>query len=76
MMQRNAALKILNPLLGILLVNQLLTGFFADRLSPQAFEILHEGGGIALAVTVLLHVALNWNWVKASYFRRTSGDRP
>ncbi len=68
-MKRNTALKILNPILGVLALNQILTGFLGDHLSHEAFEILHEGGGIAFGVVALLHVILNWNWVKANFRR-------
>lgn len=66
-MKRNAMLKILNPLLGILFVNQMLTGIFNEALPHEAFEIMHEGCGFVLAVVALLHVILNWNWVKANF---------
>ena len=49
-----------------------LTGFFADKLfgqSPEAFEILHEGGGFCLVALTVLHLVLNWNWIKAAYLR-------
>ncbi len=49
-MKRNAMLKIINPLIGILFLNQLLTGVFSDMLPPKAFEILHEGGGLLLTL--------------------------
>jgi len=68
-MKRNAMLKILNPILGILFLNQILSGFFHDALPHEAFEILHEGGGIAFTAAVVLHVILNWNWVKATFFK-------
>jgi hypothetical protein len=48
------------------------SGFFSGALPHEAFEILHEGGGIALAILVLLHLILNWNWVKATYFKRAA----
>jgi len=71
-MKRNTVLKILNPILGILVVNQILTGIFADSLPGNTFEILHQGGGIVFSVLVVLHVILNWNWVKANFFKRSS----
>lgn len=73
-MTKNAALKILNPILGLLILNQALTGIFADEITsrnPRAFEILHEGGGYCLIGLVVLHLVLNWNWVKATYFRNS-----
>lgn len=72
-MTKNAALKILNPILGLLVINQALTGIFADRvlaISPDAFGILHEGGGYCLVTLSILHVVLNWNWFKANFFRK------
>lgn len=72
-MTKNSVLKIINPILGILLVNQALTGIFADKIfarSPEAFEVLHEGGGYLFAALCVLHVILNWAWVKANFFRK------
>lgn len=69
-MKRNTILKVLNPVLGVLLVNQIATGFFREALSREAFELLHEGGGVLLAVAAALHLILNWNWVQASFFRK------
>ena len=72
-MTKNTMLKILNPLLGLLVVNQIATGLLADELfkvSPNAFEMLHETGGILLAVLTVAHLILNWNWIKATYFKK------
>ena len=72
-MNKVAALKILNPLLAVFFLNQALTGIFADEIfarSPKAFAILHQGGGYCLIALVVLHIYLNWNWVKATFFRK------
>ncbi|MDD5458671.1 MAG: hypothetical protein PHF37_04700 [Phycisphaerae bacterium] len=69
-MAKNTALKILNPLLGLVLVSQAVTGLFGAKIGPEAFEVLHKDSGIVLAALVALHVALNFNWVKGSYFRK------
>lgn len=68
-MKRNTALKILNPVLGIFLVNQIITGLLRMKLSHETFEILHEKAGLVLAGLVVLHLILNFNWIKASYFK-------
>ena len=70
-MKRNTMLKILNPILGVLLVNQILTGVFHAGLPHEAFEIMHEISGFILASAVVLHVILNWSWVKANFFKST-----
>lgn len=71
-MKRNTMLKILNPVLGVLLANQILTGVFRGALPREAFEVMHEGGGYVFAAAAVLHVILNWNWVKANFFRGRS----
>ena len=77
-MKRNAMLKILNPIIGVLFLNVILTGVFHEYIQSKAykaFEIMHEGGGMAFAVAAILHLVLNWNWVKASFFKRDAATR-
>ena len=69
-MKRNTMLKILNPILGVLIINQILSGVFGRSLSREAFEILHKDGGFLLAAVAAIHLILNWNWVKANFFKR------
>ena len=69
-MTRNTALKILNPILGLLALNQITTGLLRELLPPDVFLIIHKGGGITFAVAASLHVILNGNWIKANFFRR------
>ena len=72
-MNRITLLKLTNPLLALLVLNQALTAIFADelfKLSPNAFGILHEGGGSLLVALVVVHLVLTWNWVKASYLKK------
>ncbi len=71
-MKRNTLLKVINPLLAALLAIQVLTGVFADALPREVFEIFHEGTGFALAGVGILHIILNWNWIKANYFGRSA----
>lgn len=74
-MKRNTMLKILNPILGILMASQMLTGIFGSSLSSEAFEIMHKDGGFLLAGVAGLHLILNWSWVKTNFFKRTSAVR-
>ena len=67
-MKRNRLLKVLNPVLAILFVNQILTGMFADALPREGFEILHKGGGFLFALVGIIHVVLNWGWIQMNYF--------
>ena len=71
-MKRNTVLKVLNPIIGIMLLSQILTGAFGLQLPHWAFENFHRHSGYVLGIAILLHVILNWNWIKASYFRKSS----
>lgn len=69
-MNKTKALKLLNPMLGVLVLNQALVGLLHDALPQGAFEVMHEGGGVLLVLGVLLHLMLNWNWVRANFFKK------
>jgi hypothetical protein len=77
MMKKNTANKILNPILLIFAINQVVTATIYDVpehagstpiISDETFEFLHEGGGYVLVGLIVLHVILNFNWVRESYF--------
>ena len=70
-MKRNDALKIVNPVLGLLVLSQFVTGVSADAIGKEAFAILHQGAAFVLVSVALLHVILNWNWIKANFLGRT-----
>ena len=74
-MKRNDMLKIVNPVLAVLLINQLFTALLHDLLPKEVFEVLHGGGGITLAVVATIHIILNWNWVKANFLKKHQGDK-
>ncbi len=75
-MKRTTLLKILNPFLGLLLINQAATGIFHKVLSHELFEIFHAGCGLVLFVIGILHLILNWNWVKANFFINAQTKKP
>lgn len=75
-MKRNDMLKIVNPVLAVLLLNQILTALLHDFIPKEAFEIMHEGGGVTLAIVAAIHLVLNWGWVKTTFFNpRPSGKQ-
>ncbi len=65
-MRKNTALKILNPILAILIVTQVLSGVLGFRLSFEVFNVVHKGGGAVLSAAIVLHVVLNWSWVRTN----------
>ncbi len=72
-MNRMTTLKWVNPILGLLIVSQILTGLLGHQLPRDWFIILHKGGGFFCAGVALVHLYLNWNWVKTTYFRPPPG---
>jgi hypothetical protein len=69
-MNRIKMLKYINPIIAVLVVNQLLSAIFSGMLHPETFEVLHKGGGVLLFIGVFVHVVLNWGWVKSTYLRK------
>jgi hypothetical protein len=69
-MKKNTLLKILNPVLAVLAVNQAVTALFSDELSHETFEILHQWAGALFLTLIAFHFILNFNWVKANYFAK------
>ncbi|MBN2084324.1 MAG: hypothetical protein JW748_03800 [Anaerolineales bacterium] len=65
-MQKTKALKILIPIMALVLIFQLISGAF-PALVPYA---VHRAAGLLLAAIVILHVILNWPWIRANYFKR------
>ncbi len=67
-MKKNKVLKIINPILAILVLYQVITGSMHEVIPKESFEAVHVSGGVALVVFVIIHLLLNWNWVRASFF--------
>lgn len=63
-------LKVLNPIIALLLLNQVSTALISGALSRELFEKIHETGGFLLFLGVVIHLLLNWNWVKTTYLKK------
>jgi nucleoside recognition membrane protein YjiH len=70
-MNKNTALKIVNPVLALLLLIQPFSGLLLSVTDWETLEDLHVGGGIALIVFAAIHLMLNWNWVKINLLKST-----
>jgi hypothetical protein len=69
-MIKKKLLKYTNVVIAVLILNQLLSGLFNKVLPYKVFQTLHTGCGILLSVGVIVHVVLNWGWVKSTFFRK------
>jgi len=68
-MDKSATLRIVNPLLGILLLNQPFSIILGALTGWEAFEGLHTVGGISLLILAGIHVMLNWGWVRMNFLK-------
>ena len=72
-MKKSDALKVVNTVLAVSFLLQLSTGLLHQRIPHKLFEFIHQGGGLFLAACVVVHVALNWSWVKITFFKKSGG---
>ena len=63
-------LRIVNLLIFLVLVYQLSSGLFGESSGVRWFEESHNYTGIALGVLVIVHLILNWEWVKMQVKRK------
>ena len=64
-MSRIQVLKILNPILFLLIIFQIISG-----LNPLIVPYqVHQWVGIGIAVGILLHLTLNWMWIRTNILR-------
>ena len=73
-MDKNAVLKVVNPALAILILNQPLSGLLMAITDWDFFEGMHVGGGILLVLAAAIHLMLNWKWVELNLLKR--GNKP
>lgn len=64
---KQKALKVINPFIGILLILQAGGGIFHDLLPYELFSTFHGPTGFVLTVSVIVHIILNWNWFKTAF---------
>jgi hypothetical protein len=70
-MDKKTALKIINPILALLVLNQPFSAFLYSMTHREAFESLHVGGGIGLLIFAAIHLMLNWNWVRMNFLQNS-----
>ena len=59
------------PILALLILNMAVTGLIGpDRIGEERYELVHVYPGYFLVVMIIVHVILNWGWIKTHYFKK------
>ncbi len=66
-MKKITSLKITNFILFILSICQATTGLAHPLIEHKLFEILHPPVGVLLIIIGIVHIVLNWGWVKSNF---------
>ncbi len=74
-LKKQTALKIVNPLLGLVVIIQAVSGMAHDLIPYVVFAPLHRGSGLALVVFAAVQLYHNWGWVKANQLPRPSARK-
>ena len=69
-MAKSTWLKIVNPVLLLTFLVQALSGLFYRLVPYEVFAPIHRVNGYLLVACALLHIYLNWDWVKRVLLRR------
>lgn len=72
-MKKNKLLKVINPIMFILVVLQLVSAILMEATGDSVVKEIHEINGFLLVILVIVHLRLNWNWVKANFFKSRKG---
>ena len=70
-MDKKSLLKIVNPILLVLVVNQLVTGFKPRLYGPGTFRLMHKQMALVLSIVLAAHLALNLAWIRNAYRKST-----
>jgi low temperature requirement protein LtrA len=77
-MKKNTALKTVNVLVAfafaVLAASSGMSKIIPD-LSPVLFKI-HEFTGYVFFLLVIMHIFLNWSWVKTNFFKKRLETKP
>jgi hypothetical protein len=74
-MKNSTLLKIVNPLLFIAVLSQFINVLMQKLIIADWVIEMHEIIGYSIGVLVVLHVMLNWAWVRNNLFKKKPANR-
>lgn len=70
-MNKMKLLKIVNIVLGIsFLLQAISVVFMVLEMAPGWLYKLHAFNGMIFILLVIVHIALNWAWIRVNFFKR------
>ncbi len=69
-MSKQKGLKIINIIMFFVIFGILISALSHDFIPEEIFENVHPVAGFTLVIFVILHLILNWSWVKSNYFKK------
>lgn len=70
---KSKLLKVVNPILFIIMFIQAVSGLGQRYATSQDlfvfFRRLHGPNGMLLIILVIIHIYLNWGWIKLNVFK-------
>jgi len=67
---KRTLLKIVNPIVLLLVVNQFATGFDPRLYGKGTFRMAHKQMAFALLGALTAHLLLNSSWIRQTYLRK------
>lgn len=74
-MKKSTFLKIVNFFVLVLFIVQAGTGMGHSVLPDSVFEI-HGYTGFIFVFFIVLHIILNWTWIRSNFFKGKKKDQP
>lgn len=69
-MNKPKLLKIINPLLLLVFICLASTGLLHNFLPYEFFHLVHSKLGYTFVLLSVIHIYLNWNWIKNLIFKK------
>jgi uncharacterized membrane protein len=69
-MSKQKVLLVLNPVMALVLLALAITAMLHVQIPYNIYRILHPGLGYTFLTGVVLHVILNWSWIRTMLLKR------
>jgi cytochrome b561 len=75
MMRKSQTLKLVNPILFLVILAQFAVALGMKFFAQGWMYPVHEYLGYSIGLLALLHLGLNWAWVKSTYLAKSKAPK-